>query len=323
MTTWIRATLLALLAAVGAGGAHAQGYPAKPVRLIIAFPAGGGSDVMGRIVAQKLSERFGHQVIVDNRPGAGGSIGTEAAVRSAPDGYTLQLASTSEVSINRSLYTKLSYDPLRDLAPITGVASTPMVLIVHPSMPVKTIKDLVALAKARPGQINYSSAGSGTTTHLSAELFRAMTNVNIVHVPYKGAPPALADLAGGHVQMMFSTLPAVLPLITSNRLRPVAVSSTTRSRALPDVPTMVEAGVAGYEVNYWYGMFVPLATPKEIVGVLYNHLAQALRSPEMIANINKQGAEPVSMTTGEFAQFLKADAERWAKAVKFSGAKAD
>lgn len=323
MTTWFRATLLALLAAVGAGGAHAQGYPVKPVRLIIAFPAGGGSDVMGRIVAQKLSERFGQQVIVDNRPGAGGSIGTEAAVRSAPDGYTLQLASTSEVSINRSLYTKLSYDPLKDLAPITGVASTPMVLIVHPSMPVKTIKDLVALAKARPGQINYSSAGSGTTTHLSAELFRAMTHIDIVHVPYKGAPPALADLAGGHVQMMFSTLPAVLPLITGNRLRPVAVSSTTRSRALPDVPTMVEAGVAGYEVNYWYGMFVPLATPKEIVGVLYNHLAQALRSPDMIANINKQGAEPVSMTTGEFAQFLKADAERWAKAVKFSGAKAD
>jgi tripartite-type tricarboxylate transporter receptor subunit TctC len=323
MTTWFRATLLALLAAVSAGGAHAQGYPAKPVRLIIAFPAGGGSDVMGRIVAQKLSERFGHQVIVDNRPGAGGSIGTEAAVRSAPDGYTLQLASTSEVSINRSLYTKLSYDPLKDLAPITGVASTPMVLIVHPSMPVKTIKDLVALAKARPGQINYSSAGSGTTTHLSAELFRAMTHINIVHVPYKGAPPALADLVGGHVQMMFSTLPAVLPLITGNRLRPVAVSSTTRSRALPDVPTMVEAGVAGYEVNYWYGMFVPLATPKEIIGVLYNHLTQALRSPEMIANINKQGAEPVSMTTGEFAQFLKADAERWAKAVKFSGAKAD
>lgn len=323
MTTWFRATLLALLAAVGAGGAHAQGYPVKPVRLIIAFPAGGGSDVMGRIVAQKLSERFGQQVIVDNRPGAGGSIGTEAAVRSAPDGYTLQLASTSEVSINRSLYTKLSYDPLKDLAPITGVASTPMVLIVHPSMPVKTIKDLVALAKARPGQINYSSAGSGTTTHLSAELFRAMTHIDIVHVPYKGAPPALADLAGGHVQMMFSTLPAVLPLITGHRLRPVAVSSTTRSRALPDVPTMVEAGVAGYEVNYWYGMFVPLATPKEIVGVLYNHLAQALRSPDMIANINKQGAEPVSMTTGEFAQFLKADAERWAKAVKFSGAKAD
>lgn len=323
MTTWFRATLLALLAAVGAGGAHAQGYPAKPVRLIIAFPAGGGSDVMGRIVAQKLSERFGHQIIVDNRPGAGGSIGTEAAVRSAPDGYTLQLASTSEVSINRSLYTRLSYDPLKDLAPVTMVASTPMVLIVHPSMPVKTIKDLVALAKARPGQINYSSAGSGTTTHLSAELFRAMTNVNIVHVPYKGAPPALADLAGGHVQMMFSTLPAVLPLITGKRLRPIAVSATTRSRALPDVPTMVEAGVAGYEVNYWYGMFVPLATPKEIVGVLYNHLAQALRSPDMIANINKQGAEPVGMTTGEFAQFLKADAERWAKAVKFSGAKAD
>lgn len=323
MTTWFRATLLALLAAVGAGGAHAQGYPAKPVRLIIAFPAGGGSDVMGRIVAQKLSERFGHQVIVDNRPGAGGSIGTEAAVRSAPDGYTLQLASTSEVSINRSLYTRLSYDPLKDLAPVTMVASTPMVLIVHPSMPVKTIKDLVALAKARPGQINYSSAGSGTTTHLSAELFRAMTNVNIVHVPYKGAPPALADLAGGHVQMMFSTLPAVLPLITGNRLRPVAVSSTTRSRALPDVPTMVEAGVAGYEVNYWYGMFVPLATPKEIVGVLYNHLTQVLRSPDTIANINKQGAEPVNMTTGAFVEFLKADAERWGKAVKFSGAKAD
>jgi tripartite-type tricarboxylate transporter receptor subunit TctC len=260
---------------------------------------------------------------VDNRPGAGGSIGTEAAVRAPADGYTLQLASTSEVSINRSLYTKLTYDPLKDLAPIGMVATTPMVLIVHPSMPVKDVKQLIAIAKAKPQQIHYGSAGSGSTTHLAAELFRAAAGIDIVHVPYKGAPPALADLTGGHVQMMFSTLPAALPLVRADRLRPLAVTSPRRADTLQGVPTMVEAGLGGYEVDYWYGLFAPRETAAQTIAFHNKHLAAALRSPELAADIRRQGAEPALLTLEQFAAFLLEDAERWRKAVKVSGATAN
>jgi tripartite-type tricarboxylate transporter receptor subunit TctC len=303
--------------------AHAQTYPSKPIRLIVAFPAGGGSDVMARTLTQRLSERLGQPFIVDNRPGAGGSIGTEAAVKSPADGYTLQLGSTSEVSINRSLYTKLTYDPLKDLAPIGIVATTPMVLIVHPSMPVNDVKQLVAIAKSKPAQIHYGSAGSGSTTHLAAELFRSAAGVDIVHVPYKGAPPALADLAGGHVQMMFSTLPAALPLVRSTRLRPLAVTSRQRADALRGVPTMIEAGVSGYEVDYWYGLFAPRDTSGQTIALLNKHLAAALRSAELAADIRKQGAEPALLTLEQFTAFLLEDAARWSKAVRISGATAN
>lgn len=303
--------------------AGAQTYPAKPIRLIVAFPAGGGSDVMARVLVQRLADRVGQQFVVDNRPGAGGSIGTEAAVKSPPDGYTLQLASTSEVSINRSLYTKLAYDPLKDLAPIGMVATTPMVLIVHPSMPVKDVRQLVALAKAKPAMINYGSAGAGSTTHLAAELFKSSAGIEIVHVPYKGAPPALADLAGGHVQMMFSTLPATLPLVRANRLRSLAVTSRKRADALPAVPTMIEAGFPDYEVLYWYGLFAPRDTSAQTISYLNKHLTAALRAPELAADVRKQGAEPASLTLEEFSAFLSQDAERWRKAVKISGATAN
>ena len=316
---------LSLLAALltAAPAVSAQVYPGKPIRLIVAFPAGGGSDIMGRVLVQRLAERVGQSFVVDNRPGAGGSIGTEAAVKAPADGYTLQLASTSEVSINRSLYTKLAYDPLKDLAPIGMVATTPMVLIVHPSMPVKDVKQLVTLAKSRPGQINYGSAGAGSTTHLAAELFRFTTDINIVHVPYKGAPPALADLTGGHVQMMFSTLPATLPLVLNHRLRPLAVTSNRRADTLPQVPTMKEAGIGGYEVEYWYGLFAPRDTSNQTIAFLAKHLSAALRSPELMADIRKQGAEPATLTLEQFAAFLNQDAERWSKAVKLSGATAN
>jgi tripartite-type tricarboxylate transporter receptor subunit TctC len=313
--------VLALMTAYCA--AHAQTYPSKPIRLIVAFPAGGGSDVMARTLTQRLSERVGQPFIVDNRPGAGGSIGTEAAVKSPADGYTLQLGSTSEVSINRSLYTKLTYDPLKDLAPIGIVATTPMVLIVHPSMPASDVKQLVAIAKSKPGQIHYSSAGSGSTTHLAAELFRSAAGINIVHVPYKGAPPALTDLAGGHVQMMFSTLPAALPLVRSLRLRPLAVTSRRRTDALQGVPTMIEAGISGYEVDYWYGLFAPRDTSAQAIALLNKHLAAALRTAELAADIRKQGAEPALLTLEQFTAFLLEDAARWSKAVRISGATAN
>ena len=311
---------LAVLTSLGAG---AQSYPAKPIRLIVAFPAGGGSDVMARVLVQRLTDRVGQPFIVDNRPGAGGSIGTEVAVKAPADGYTLQLASTSEVSINRSLYAKLAYDPLKDLSPIGMVATTPMVLVVHPSMPVKDVRQLVAIAKSKPGEILYGSAGSGSTTHLAAELFKAATEINIVHVPYKGAPPALADLAGGHVQMMFSTLPATLPLVRAGRLRPLGVTSKARAEALPGVPTMIEAGVRGYEVEYWYGMFAPRETPSPIIAFHNKHLTAALRTSELAADIRKQGAEPAGLNLEQFTSFLAEDAERWQKAVKVSGATAN
>ena len=303
--------------------AHAQTYPSKPVRLIVAFPAGGGSDVMGRVLTQRLAERVGQTFIVDNRPGAGGSIGTEVAVKAPADGYTLQLASTSEVSINRSLYTKLSYDPLKDLAPIGMVATTPMVLVVHPSLPVRDVKALVGIAKSRPAQIYYSSAGAGSTTHLAAELFKSAAGIDIVHVPYKGAPPALADLAGGHVQMMFSTLPATLPLVQGNRLRPLAVTSRRRADTLPGVPTMLEAGIDGYEVEYWYGLFAPRDTAAQTVAFWSGHLDAALRSAELGSDIRKQGAEPATLTLEQFVSFLAADAARWRRAVQVSGATAN
>lgn len=314
---------MAFAIAAACSNAHAQAYPNKPIRLIVAFPAGGGSDVMGRVLVARLAERLGQSFVVDNRPGAGGSIGTEAAVKSPADGYTLQLGSTSEVSINRSLYTKLTYDPLKDLAPIGMVATTPMVLIVHPSMPVKDVKQLVAFAKARAGQIHYGSAGSGSTTHLAAELFKSTAGIDIVHVPYKGAPPALADLTGGHVQMMFSTLPATLPLVRGNRLRPLAVSSLKRADSLPQVPTMAEAGIAGYEVEYWYGLFAPRDTAAQTIALLNKHLTAALRSPELQSDIRKQGAEPATLALDQFTAFLIEDAERWRKAVKVSGATAN
>ena len=312
-----------LVASYGATPVLAQQFPSKPLRLIVPFPAGGGSDVIGRILAQKLTERLGQQVVVYNRAGAGGSIGTEAAVRSAPDGYAMVLASTSEIAINPSLYSKLSYDTVKDLTPIAMIASTPMVAIIHPSLPVKTVKDLIALAKAKPGEINVASAGTGTITHLSGELFRSLAKVTWTHVPYKGAPPALTDLASGQVQVMFSSLPAAMAFIKINRIKPIAVSTRARAATLPDVPTVMESGVPGYDVEYWYGTFVPAATPKELVARLHDEIAQSLKQPDVINNLANQGAAPGALTQAQFADFVKTEAAKWGQVVKGSGAKAD
>lgn len=302
--------------------ALAQQYPSKPVRLIVPFPAGGGSDVVGRLVAQKLSERVGQQVFVDNRAGAGGSIGTEVAVKAPPDGYTTVLASTSEIAINPSLY-KLSYDPVRDLTPTVLVGATPMVILVHPSLPVKTLKDVVALAKAKPGAVNVASAGNGTITHLSGELFRSQVGVNWTHVPYKGAPPALTDLASGQVQVMFSSLPAAMAFLRANRVKPIAVSAQKRAPALPDTPTAAEAGFPGYDVEYWYGLFLPVATPKDVVTRLFEETTQVLRQPDFVTNLANQGAVTGNLTQPQFADFVKSEAVKWSQVVKASGAKAD
>jgi len=319
----VRARWIAALAVAATFSAYAQTYPAKPVRLVVPFPAGGGSDVVGRIVAQKLGERVGQQVIVDNRAGAGGSIGTEAVVKSPADGYTVVLASTSEIAINPSLYSKLTYDTVKDLAAVAMVASTPMVVIIHPTFPVSTMKDLIALAKAKPGAINVASAGTGTITHLSGELFRSMTGVTWTHVPYKGAPAALTDLASGQVQAMFSSLPAAMAFIKINRVKPIAVSSRQRAEALPQVPTVIESGISGYEVEYWYGLFAPAATPRDALTRLGDEIAASLKLPDMITNLGNQGAAPGRLTQAQFADFVRAEVVKWGAVVKSSGARAD
>lgn len=323
MGTRLLTLLGTLLLGCASAAVLAQGYPVKAVRLIVPFPAGGGSDIVGRIMAQRLTGQLKQQVFVDNRAGAGGSIGTEAAVRSAPDGYTMVLASTSEIAVNPALYTKLAYDTVRDLAAVAMVASTPIVVIVHPSMPLKTVKDLVSLARQRPGDINVASAGNGTFTHLSGELFRSIAGVTWTHVPYKGAPAALADLVSGQVQVMFSSLPAAVGLINSGRLRALAVSTANRAETLSQVPTVMESGVPGYEVVYWYGLFVPAATSRETIARLHSEIAQALRTQDVIASLAKQGATPGAMSQAQFADFVKSEAAKWGKVVKASGAKVD
>ena len=313
---------LALVALLLSTAASAQNYPTRPVRMIIPFPAGGGSDAVGRILAAKLTERFGQQVVVDNRAGAGGSVGTEAAVRATADGHTIVLASTSEIAINPALY-KLTYDTLADLTPITMTAQSPMVLVVGPNSQIAAVKDLIATAKGKPGAVNVASAGSGTITHLSGELFRSLANLTWTHIPYKGAPPALTDLAGGRVDAMFSSLPAAMPLIKSNRLRALAVSSRARAAALPEVPTVIESGLSAYDVVYWWGVFAPAATPRATVTRLADETLWSLRQKDVITNLANQGAQPGEMTQPQFAQFVRSEHSRWTQLVRSSGAKAD
>lgn len=319
----VRARWLVAFAFAISNCANAQNYPAKPVRLIVPFPAGGGSDVVGRILAQKLGERFGQQVIVDNRAGAGGSIGTEAVVKAPPDGYTVVLASTSEIAINPGIYSKLNYDTVKDLAAVAMVASTPMVVIIHPTFPIASMRELVALAKAKPGAINVASSGAGTITHLSGELLRSMVNVTWTHVPYKGAPAALTDLASGQVQVMFSSLPAAMTFIKSHRVKPIAVSGRTRAESLPQTPTVIESGVPGYDVEYWYGIFAPAATPRDALTRLSDEIAASLKLPDMVNNLANQGAAPGRLTQIQFADFVKSEVVKWGGVVKSSGARAD
>jgi tripartite-type tricarboxylate transporter receptor subunit TctC len=303
--------------------AFAQSYPTKPVRMIVAFPAGGGSDIVGRIIAQNLGERLGQQVFVENRAGAGGSIGTGAAVASAPDGYTTVLGGTSEIAVNPFVYSKLGYDTIKDLTPVGLVGTTPMVVVVSPDLPVKTINDLVAMAKAKPRQVNVASAGNGSFTHLAAEFFASINGLTWTHVPYKGAPPALNDLASGRVHAMFSTVPAAMALIKGNLIRPIAVSTQSRAATLPEVPTVIESGIRDYDVQFWYGVFVPSATPKDIVSKLARAVSESVKDPAVVDSLAKQGVIAGNMTEQQFAQYVKAEVDRWGKVVKESGAKVD
>jgi len=316
-----RAAALTLMC-LAAHPAFAQAWPSKPIRYVVPFPPAGATDILARIVAEKISPPLGQQVVVENRPGAAGNLGTELVARSAPDGYTVLMATAAQ-SINETLYTKLSFSFARDLAPIALIAHVPNIMEVHPSVPAKTVKEFIALAKAHPGQINYASSGSGTSIHLSAELFKIMTGVDMVHVPYKGSGPALTDLMAGQVSVMFDNLPSSMAFIKSGRLRPIAITTATRYPGLPDIPTIAESGVPGYEAIAWFGMVGPAALPRDVVTRLNAEVNRAVNLPDVQERFAQQGAIPEPLTPEKFGTFIQGEIAKWAKVVKVSGAKVD
>jgi tripartite-type tricarboxylate transporter receptor subunit TctC len=303
--------------------AHAQAYPSQPIKIIVPFTAGGTTDILARTIGQKLSEAWRQPVIVENRPGAGGNIGADVVAKAKPDGYTILMGTIGTQSINASLYAKMPYDAAKDFAPVTLVAMVPNVLVVHPAVNARTVGELVALAKAKPGELNFASSSTGGSPHLSGEMFKQMTGANIVHVPYKGSAPAITDLLGGQVSLMFDNLPSALPQVKAGKLRALGVTSARRSQAAPDIPTIAESGVPGYEVDSWFGILAPAATPKEIVSKLNVEIVRILKIPEVRERLLEQGAEPVGDTPEHFAEHIRRETAKWARVVKASGAKAD
>ena len=302
--------------------AHAQTYPVKPLRFVIPFPPGGGTDTMARVMAPKLSELLGQQVVIDNRGGAGATIGTEIAAKSPPDGYTLLLMTVTN-AVGMSLYPNLKYDLVRDFAPITRVATTPHILVVHPSVPAKTVKELVALAKARPGALVYSSSGSGTVSHLGGEYFAHLTQTKMLHVPYKGGGPSVAALLSGEVSTAFATMPSVISYVKAGRVRALALTTAQRSPSLPDLATVIEAGIPNYDVGSWYGLSVPAGTPKDIITRLHAETVKLLGAPDVKQRLDASGFEVITSTPEQYGEFVRTEVERWAKVVKLSGARAD
>ena len=298
-------------------------YPAKPVRMIVGFPAGGSTDIMARLISPGLIETFHQQFVIDNRPGANSNIAAELAAKTAPDGYTLLVVSAS-FSTNVSLYPRLAYDPVRDFAPVSRIATVHNVLVVHPALPARTVKEFVALAKARPGEIVFASSGAGSTSHLAAELLKmSVGGLNTIHVPYKGVAPALVDLLGGQIHVLISTMPSAVPHIQSGRLRALAVASVKRAAAVPNVPTFQESGFPGFEASAWNALLVPAGTPVDIITRLNRAIARIVRSPDVSEKLAAQGAEPIGDAPEEFAGYLRAEVAKWAKVVQVSGARID
>jgi tripartite-type tricarboxylate transporter receptor subunit TctC len=304
-----------------AGDAGAQEYPNRPVRLVVGFPAGGPTDVLARLIGQRLSERLGQQFLVENKPGAGSNIATEAVVNAAPDGYTL-LVCASANTINSTLYKRLSFDFARDLAPVAGLARVPNALLLHPAVPARSVSEFIAYAKANPGKINMASSGKGTTTHLAGELFKAMTGVELVHVPYRGSAPAATDLVGGQVQVWFGDIPTAIAHIRSGAIRALAVTTSTRTAVLPELAPIADT-VPGYEASAWFGFVAPRGTPAEVIARLNREINAALADEKIRARIADLGSTPMIFTPPEFATFIADETAKWARAVTFSGATAD
>ena len=306
---------VALMMLFAASPLLAQNYPARPIRMIVPFSPGGATDVPARIVAQRLSEALGQQVIIDNRPGAGSMLGAEAVAKASPDGYTLLLTATTHV-ISASLYTKLPYDAVRDFAPVMLIGSGPNVLTVHPSLPAKSVRELIALAKARPNKIDYASSGNGSAQHLFGALFMSMANITMMHIPYKGSAPAITDLISGQVSVGFPGIALVLPHSRAGRLRALAVTSEKRSKAMPEVPAIAEVGVPGYAATLWSGLLAPKSTPPEVIQKLYDEIAKLLRLPDVESTFLATGTDVTISTPDQFGQFLKAEYDKWGKVVK-------
>lgn len=303
--------------------AAAQAFPTKPITIIVPFAAGGTTDILARIIAQGLTAELGQSVVVDNRAGAGGNIGGQAAARAPADGYTLFMGTVGTHAINAALYKKMPFDPVKDFAPLTRVANVPNLLVANPAQPFKTVQELIAYAKANPGKINFGSSGSGSSIHLSGELFKSMAKVDMQHVPYKGSAPAVTDLLGNQIAIMFDNMPSAIQHVRSGKLRAIAVTTAKRSPELPDVPTIAESGVPGYEATSWFGMFAPAATPAPVVGQLNKALVKVLAQPDIKKKINEQGAETAGETPEQFAAFIQQEAVKWGKVVRESGASVD
>lgn len=303
------------------GVAHAQSYPNKPIRLVVPFIAGGAADLLAREVGQKLAESWGQPVVIENKPGAGGVIGAEIVAKAAPDGYTLVLGTVVTHAIDVSMVSKLPYDPIKDFSPITLVGSIANVLVVNPSVPANSVKELIALAKSKPGQLNFASSGSGLSQHLAGELFKTMAGVDIVHIPYKGSIPAITAVVNGESSLILNVLPTTIPQIKAGKVRPLAVTSAKRSAILPDLPTVSEAGLPGFDVVSWFGILAPAGTPKEIVAKLNKEIVKILQMPDVRDRLFKQGAEPLSCTPEQFDAHIKQEIVKWGEVVKKSGAK--
>ena len=312
---------LACCAIALAADAGAQAWPAKPIRMIVPFAPGGGTDIQARLFSTKLQPLLGTPVIVDNRPGGGGNIGAELVAKAPPDGYTMLFQSAS-LAVNQTLYKKLNYSAVRDLAPILLVSSTPLVLVVHPSVPAKNVKELIALARANPEQLNYASTSAGSTSHLAAELLKTMTGTKMTHIPYKGSGPATTALMGGEIAMLFSPMPPTVPLVKAGRIRALAVTTLKRSPVMPEVPPMNDT-VKGFESDNWYGMFFPAGTPREVVNRMNTEMLKVLKDPDVRALMARDGSEPLGSTPEEFGAYFKREVEKYAKVIKASGAQAE
>ena len=315
-------TLLLPLLIASVAPVVAQPYPSKPVRMVVPFPPGGPTDIVARLIAPKMAESMGQQIVVDNRGGAGGAIVTEQVAKSAPDGYTLIMGTIGGLAVAKSLNSKLGYDTLRDLAPITQSVTVTSILVIHPSVPVKNVRELLALARAKPGQLNYGSSGNGTITHLAGELLKYMAKVNITHVPYKGGSPALTALVSGEVDLTYENSLIITPHIRSGRVKALAVTGAKRSALLPELPTIAET-LPGYSASGWYGLLAPAATPKPVLARLHAEAVKALRAPDVIDKLSSQGAEPVASTPEEFTAFIRSETEKWAKLVKAANMRTD